>query len=235
MSSWHTTPLTSLLTAIGPTGTLFYLLPNMQSTNASPVTTTTTPQDYSSSSSQLPTKTLLLENAKQMHNIIYPASASSTQKHSSNIKAQHDSSKPLREFTAGSKVMLRKPPRSPINRSPLKMFMLPSSSSIIRTSSNNLHLKTPHVGSVPDPQLFFLLYPPILPFSSFPFLLVYFEAMLKIHSYKIFSRFKNKARSRQYKIALALPPRNNYKAHFLGLANYYYKFTHHLTKMVKLC
>ncbi|KAL6046885.1 hypothetical protein QOT17_021948 [Balamuthia mandrillaris] len=34
----------------------------------------------------------------------------------------------------------------------------------------NTYLKTPHVGSVPDPQLFFLLYPPILPFSSFPFL-----------------------------------------------------------------
>ncbi|KAL6058824.1 hypothetical protein QOT17_25584 [Balamuthia mandrillaris] len=33
MSSWHTTPLTSLLTAIGPTGTPFYLLPNMQLTN----------------------------------------------------------------------------------------------------------------------------------------------------------------------------------------------------------
>ncbi|KAL6058694.1 hypothetical protein QOT17_014627 [Balamuthia mandrillaris] len=49
--------------------------------------------------SQLPTKTLLLENAKQMHDIVYPASESSTQKHSSNIKAQHDSSVPLHEFS----------------------------------------------------------------------------------------------------------------------------------------
>ncbi|KAL6052124.1 hypothetical protein QOT17_018781 [Balamuthia mandrillaris] len=45
-------------------------------------------------------------------NKLINASASSTQKHSSNIKAQHDSFKPLCEFTTGPKVMLYKPPRS---------------------------------------------------------------------------------------------------------------------------
>ncbi|KAL6045763.1 Chromo domain-containing protein, partial [Balamuthia mandrillaris] len=161
----------------------------------------------------LPTKTLLLENAKQMHNILYPASASSTRKHSSNIKTQHDSSKPLHEFTAGSKVMLCKPPRSPkslpeysgpftvIRRNHGGAYLLQDSTGVTlpdKFSPNqlklgappedsvgkitNTYLKTPHVGSVPDPQLFFLLYPPILPFSSFPFLSVYFEAMSEIHS-----------------------------------------------------
>ncbi|KAL6067143.1 hypothetical protein QOT17_009120 [Balamuthia mandrillaris] len=37
-----------------------------------------------------------------MHKPVHLASASSTQTHSSNIKAQHDYSKPLHEFTAGS-------------------------------------------------------------------------------------------------------------------------------------
>ncbi|KAL6060040.1 hypothetical protein QOT17_013784 [Balamuthia mandrillaris] len=116
--------LTSSLTKIGLTGTPFLLLPSMQSINTLLIITSLPLSNYSLVAQLLLYKTILFPPSSFLSKLSSWRMPSECmvcladisifyQNYSSNIKPQHNSSKPLHKFTAGSKVMLCKPPRSP--------------------------------------------------------------------------------------------------------------------------
>ncbi|KAL6045443.1 hypothetical protein QOT17_022777 [Balamuthia mandrillaris] len=89
-----------------------------------------------------------------MHDIVYPTSASSTVIHNSDVKARHDSSKPLCEFAAGSKSLPEySGPYTVIRRNRGGAYLLQDNTGVTlpdKFSPNQLKLVAPPENSAPD-------------------------------------------------------------------------------------